>query len=94
MGVLNIGYADGFMRRCGNSRYQVAVRNKMVDVIGNVCMDLSMIDLSQVPDVEEGDEVVLFGKEVPIEKMALVCDTIPYEILCRIAPRIQRRYTQ
>ena len=94
MGVLNIGYADGFMRRCGNSRYQVAVRNKMVDVIGNVCMDLSMVDLSQVPDVQEGDEVVLFGKEVPIEKMALVCDTIPYEILCRIAPRIQRRYTQ
>lgn len=94
MGVLNIGYADGFMRRCGNSRYQVAVRGKMVDVIGNVCMDLSMVDLSQVPDVQEGDEVVLFGKEVPIERMALVCDTIPYEILCRIAPRIQRRYTQ
>ena len=55
---------------------QVAVRNKMVDVIGNVCMDLSMVDLSQVSDVQEGDEVVLFGKEVPIEKWRW--SVIPY----------------
>ncbi|MBK7788314.1 MAG: bifunctional UDP-N-acetylmuramoyl-tripeptide:D-alanyl-D-alanine ligase/alanine racemase [Saprospiraceae bacterium] len=94
IGVLNIGYADGFMRRCGNHRYQVLVNGHKVPVIGNVCMDLSMIDLTQAGSVAEGDEVILFGKDLPIEDMATACDTIPYEILCRIAPRIQRRYTQ
>ena len=94
IGVLNIGYADGFMRRCGNHRYQVLVNGHKVPVIGNVCMDLSMIDLTHAGSVAEGDEVILFGKDLPIEAMATACDTIPYEILCRIAPRIQRRYTQ
>lgn len=94
MGVLNIGYADGFMRRCGNSRYEVMIRGTKVPVIGNVCMDLSMVDLSHAPHVQEGDDVILFGKELPIESMAEICETIPYEILCRIAPRIQRRYQQ
>ncbi len=94
IGVLNIGYADGFMRRCGNHRYQVLVNGCKVPVIGNVCMDLSMIDLTDAGAVAEGDEVILFGKDLPIENMAISCDTIPYEILCRIAPRIQRRYTQ
>lgn len=94
IGVLNIGYADGFMRRCGNHRFQVLVNTNKVPVIGNVCMDLSMIDLTHAGAVAEGDEVILFGKDLPIEDMASACDTIPYEILCRIAPRIQRRYTQ
>ena len=94
MGVLNIGYADGFMRRCGNSRYEVMIRGTKVPVIGNVCMDLSIVDLSHAAHVQEGDEVILFGKELPIESMAEICETIPYEILCRIAPRIQRRYRQ
>lgn len=94
IGVLNIGYADGFMRRCGNHRYQVLVNGQKVPVIGNVCMDLSMIDITHAGPVAEGDEVILFGKDLAIEEMATACDTIPYEILCRIAPRIQRRYTQ
>ncbi|HRG66578.1 MAG TPA: alanine racemase C-terminal domain-containing protein, partial [Saprospiraceae bacterium] len=73
---------------------QVLVNTNKVPVIGNVCMDLSMIDLTHAGAVAEGDEVILFGKDLPIEDMASACDTIPYEILCRIAPRIQRRYTQ
>lgn len=92
IGILNIGYADGFMRLCGNSRYDVLIKNTPIKVIGNVCMDLSIVDLTAHEQIKVGDEVILFGKQHPIEKMAEVCHTIPYEILCRIAPRVKRNY--
>ncbi|MBK8698933.1 MAG: bifunctional UDP-N-acetylmuramoyl-tripeptide:D-alanyl-D-alanine ligase/alanine racemase [Saprospiraceae bacterium] len=94
IGVLNIGYADGFIRKCGNGRFHVLVNGKFAPVVGNVCMDLSMIDITGMDYIREGDEVVLFGKHHPIETMAEACETIPYEILCRIAPRIKRNYLQ
>jgi Alr-MurF fusion protein len=92
IGILNIGYADGLMRQCGNEKYSVKYGDQLAPILGNVCMDLTIIDLSNIPAIEEGDEVVIFGKSHPIESLAKICHTIPYEILTRLAPRIVRRY--
>ena len=94
IGILNIGYADGFMRACGNGNYAVMCKGQEVKIVGSVCMDLSMIDLTEHTEAVEGDEVIIFGKEISIEVMADACKTIPYEILCRIAPRIKRQYVR
>jgi Alr-MurF fusion protein len=90
--ILNIGYADGLLRLCGNNNYHVGINDTTVPIIGSVCMDLTMIDITNINHVQEGDEVVVFGKNLPIENMAVACGTIPYEILCRLAPRIVRKY--
>jgi Alr-MurF fusion protein len=92
--VLNIGYADGLIRKAGNSNFNVLLQGYSVPIVGNICMDLTMIDITKVKDAQEGDDVILFGKQNPIEHLADVCNTIPYEILCRIAPRIKRNYLQ
>lgn len=92
IGILNIGYADGFVRLCGNSRYEVLIQNSFVKIIGNICMDLSIVDITNQHHIKVNDEVIIFGQYHPIEKMAEVCQTIPYEILCRIAPRVKRNY--
>lgn len=92
IGILNIGYADGFVRLCGNSRYEVLIQNTPVKIIGNICMDLCMVDLTNQHHIKVSDEVIIFGQNHDIEKMAEVCQTIPYEILCRIAPRVKRNY--
>lgn len=92
--VLNIGYADGLIRKAGNSNFNVLLHGRSVPIVGNVCMDLTMIDITEVHNAQEGDDVILFGKQNPIEQLASVCNTIPYEILCRIAPRIKRNYLQ
>ena len=61
--------------------------------IGNVCMDACMIDVTEVPEVAEGDEVLIFGEEPrPIQALSAALDTIPYEVLTTLSPRIQRRY--
>jgi Alr-MurF fusion protein len=93
IGILNIGYADGFMRKSGNSRHHVLVNGHLAPVVGNVCMDLSMIDLTDI-NAQVEDTVILFGKELAIEDLSKINDTIPYEILCRIAPRIKRNYLE
>ncbi len=93
IGILNIGYADGLLRKSGNSRYSVFINGNLASIVGNVCMDLTIIDITHIPNINENDSVEIFGKANPIENLAEVCDTIPYEILCRIAPRIIRNYT-
>lgn len=92
IGTVNIGYADGIMRAAGNERFEVLINGKKVKIIGNICMDMFMVDLSEIPYVRPGDEVILFGQENPIEELAKVCGTIPYEILTRISNRIKRIY--
>lgn len=84
-----IGYADGFDRRLGNGRYKVKVNGKLVPVIGNVCMDMIMIDLGQVP-AKEGDEVIIFDNELTIQALATQLETIPYEILTKVSDRVKR----
>ncbi len=92
--IINIGYADGLMRLAGNGKYTVNIRGQEYAIIGNVCMDLSIIDIDQAMDIAVGDEVIIFGKTKPVEKLAEVCQTIPYEILSRISSRVRRLYVQ
>jgi len=92
--TIGIGYADGVDRRLGNGKGKMLVRGQAAPVIGNVCMDLCMIDVTNIPGVEEGDEVIIFGKELPIQKVAKQAGTIPYEILTGISSRVKRVYFQ
>lgn len=93
--VLPIGYADGYPRALSN-RGTVLVRGRRAPVAGRVCMDLTMIDVTEVPDVADGDEVVLIGSQqgasLRAEDVAEAAGTIAYELLCGIGPRVPRRY--
>jgi alanine racemase len=87
-----IGYADGFNRHCGRGNWKVAVNGHLCPTLGNICMDLCMIDVTDVPDVRIGDSVMIFGPENPATAMAEVLDTIPYECLTSVSPRVRRVY--
>lgn len=90
--TIRIGYADGLDRRFGNGVGSVWVGNCEVPFIGNICMDLSMIDITNVKDVREGDTVIIFGGQVSIQQMADKIGVIPYEILTSISPRVKHLY--
>jgi alanine racemase len=90
--TINIGYADGFSRRLGNGAGKVYVKGKLAPVIGTVCMDMIMADVSGIENINEGDEVIIFGKELPIQDMAAWAGTIPYEIMTGISQRVKRVY--
>lgn len=93
--VLPIGYADGFSRTFSNNA-DVLVRRKRAPVAGRVCMDLTMIDVTEIENVKEGDEVVLLGRqgsrEITALELAIKAGTIPYEILTTIGNRSRRIY--
>ena len=91
VGVIAIGYADGLPRRFGNGRGTVVVKGRPAPVIGNVCMDMCMIDLTGV-DAQENDEVVIFGARPTVADVARTLDTIPYEVLTGISRRVKRVY--
>lgn len=90
--TVRIGYADGFPRRLGNGAGKVWIGGQLVPVIGTVCMDMLMVDVSGLPAVQEGDEVIIFGKELPVQQVAAWAGTIPYEIMTGISPRVKRVY--
>lgn len=87
-----VGYADGVNRRLSNGGTSFVVNGVECPTIGNICMDLCMIDVSAVPDVRIGDKVEIFGKAMPVETVAAKLGTIPYEILTSVAPRVRRTY--
>lgn len=87
--TIAIGYADGFNRSFSNGAGKVLVNGKLAPVIGNVCMDMTMIDITDI-SAKEGDEVIIFGKELPIQKVAASINTIPYEILTNTSERVKR----
>lgn len=93
--VLPIGYADGYPRALSN-RGTVLIRGRRVPVVGRVCMDLTMVDATEVPAVAEGDDAVLIGSQgeatLPAETVADAAGTIVYDLLCGIGPRVPRRY--
>lgn len=91
IGVLPIGYADGLSRKLSNGVGSVIVNKVEVPIIGNICMDATMIDITNV-DVSLGDEVIVFGKELPISVMAKKIGTIPYEIITSVSRRVKRIY--
>ncbi|NIJ51956.1 bifunctional UDP-N-acetylmuramoyl-tripeptide:D-alanyl-D-alanine ligase/alanine racemase [Dyadobacter arcticus] len=87
--TLAIGYADGYDRGLGNGIGKILVNGTLCPTIGNVCMDMTMVDVTGAK-VEEGDEVIIFGKELPITELAKSIHTIPYEILTGIGDRVKR----
>ncbi|MCS6822569.1 MAG: bifunctional UDP-N-acetylmuramoyl-tripeptide:D-alanyl-D-alanine ligase/alanine racemase [Microscillaceae bacterium] len=89
IGVIAIGYADGFNRKLSNGIGKVWVNGKTAPVIGNICMDMTMIDLTDI-EAQEGDEVIIFGKNFTIDHLAQQLGTIPYEVLTSIHPRVKR----
>jgi alanine racemase len=93
IGTLPVGYADGYRRSLTN-KAEVLVRGKRVKQVGTVCMDMTMIDVTDVPSVHEGEEVVLLGDQgeerISADDLAGLCDTIPYEIFCAIGTRVPR----
>ena len=94
VGVLPVGYADGYDRKLGNSAY-VLIRGKRAPVIGRVCMNLTMVDISDIPQAGLEDEVVLLGRDgeerISAETMAEWAGTINYEILTRLSPLLPRK---
>ena len=92
--TIRIGYADGYSRRLGNGAGKVLVRGQLVPITGTICMDMFMADVSAVKDVREGDEVILFGRQLPVQQVAIWADTIPYEIMTGISQRVKRVYFQ
>ncbi|MDE7426230.1 MAG: alanine racemase [Muribaculaceae bacterium] len=90
--TLPIGYADGLDRHLGRGAAEFMVRGVKCPTIGNICMDLCMIDVTDIPDVHVGDSVEIFGPQMPIEKLAETLGTIPYEILAGVSPRVKRQY--
>ncbi|MDE7136350.1 MAG: bifunctional UDP-N-acetylmuramoyl-tripeptide:D-alanyl-D-alanine ligase/alanine racemase, partial [Muribaculaceae bacterium] len=92
--TIPVGYADGVDRHLGRGRASFIVKGKECPTIGNICMDLCMIDVTDVPEVAIGDEVEIFGRLMPIERVAAVLDTIPYEVLTSVSPRVKRQYSR
>ena len=95
LATVPIGYADGY-RRTHSNRAQMLVRGKVAPVVGNVCMDQLMLDVTHIPQVKTGDEVVVFGTDgvntVPIESLAQDEKSIHYEVMCLIGKRVPRVY--
>jgi alanine racemase len=91
--IIPIGYADGLTRSLGNLNGRAYVNGSYVPIIGNICMDMCMLDISGI-DVKTGDNVELFGEHIPITELAEKTGTIPYEILTGISQRVKRIYLQ
>lgn len=92
--TIPVGYADGVDRHLGRGNASFVVRGHECPTIGNICMDLCMIDVTDVPGVAIGDQVEIFGTQMPIERIARVLDTIPYEVLTSVSPRVKRQYSR
>jgi alanine racemase len=90
--TIRIGYADGYPRSLGNGAGRVMISGNLFPVIGHVCMDMTMVDVTGHPEIGAGDEVLLFGGELPVAQLAHWAGTIPYEILTGISQRVQRVY--
>jgi Alr-MurF fusion protein len=90
--TVRIGYADGYSRKLGNGIGKMSVKGILVPVIGSICMDMTMIDVTGIPGIQEGDEVIVFGKELPVQQLAAWAGTIPYEIMTGISQRVKRVY--
>ena len=93
IGIVPIGYADGLSRLLGNGNGKFYVNGRQVPVVGDICMDMCMLDLTDV-EATEGDTVVIFDADHDINDIARACQTIPYEIMTRVSQRVKRVYYQ
>ena len=93
IGAIPIGYADGLNRHLGNRNGYCIVNGKKAPYVGNICMDVAMIDLTDIP-CSEGDSVEIFGPDLTVSELAKKLDTIPYEILTAVSNRVKKIYFQ
>ncbi|WP_338158218.1 bifunctional UDP-N-acetylmuramoyl-tripeptide:D-alanyl-D-alanine ligase/alanine racemase [uncultured Phocaeicola sp.] len=91
--ALPIGYADGLNRHLGNGKGYCLVNGQKATYVGNICMDVCMIDVTDI-DCKEGDKAIIFGDELPVTVLSDILDTIPYEILTSVSERVKRVYYQ
>ena len=91
--AIPIGYADGLNRHLGNRHCYCLVNGKKAEYVGNICMDVAMIDVTGI-DCKEGDSVEIFGDDLPVTVLSDAIDTIPYEVLTTISNRVKRVYFQ
>jgi len=89
--VIPVGYADGLRRQMGDGRGSLYIKGRRVPITGSICMDMCMADVTGL-QVRAGDEAEVFGNHISIEEIAALCETIPYEILTSIPPRVKRIY--
>ena len=89
MGVLGIGYADGLPRLCSN-QFSVAFPGGLAPQRGSICMDMCMVDLTDLPGVQPGDEAEIFGPSADLNVLSRAAQTIPYELLCSVSKRVPR----
>ena len=90
--TLAIGYADGYDRRFSQGKGYVLIHGQKAPVIGNVCMDMVMVDVSQIPEAKAGDEAIVYGEQISLKELADRIGTIPYELLTNISGRVKRVY--
>jgi len=93
IGAIPIGYADGLNRHLGNHHGYCLVNGRRAEYVGNICMDVAMIDVTGI-DCQEGDTVEIFGRNLPITVLSDTIDTIPYEVLTGVSNRVKRVYFQ
>ena len=91
--AIPIGYADGLNRHLGNRHAYCLVNGQKAEYVGNICMDVAMIDVTGI-DCKEGDSVEIFGEQLPVQTLSDILDTIPYEVLTTISNRVKRVYYQ
>lgn len=92
--TISIGYADGLLRGAGGGRFAASVRGQRAPTVGNICMDMTMLDITQIPQARVGDEVTIFGENPPVQDLADCLQTIPYEIFTNVSDRVKRVYWQ
>ncbi|HSU28106.1 MAG TPA: bifunctional UDP-N-acetylmuramoyl-tripeptide:D-alanyl-D-alanine ligase/alanine racemase [Chitinophagaceae bacterium] len=90
--TIRLGYADGYPRKLSNGKGKMIIHGKEAPVIGTICMDMTMLDVTDIHSVKEGDEVIVFGSPLPVHQLAAWAETIPYEIMTGISQRVKRIY--
>ena len=90
--TVRIGYADGYPRALSNGKGKMYIKGQLAPIIGTVCMDMTMIDVTDIAGVCEGDEVIIFGNELHVQHVAHWAGTIAYEILTGVSQRVKRVY--
>lgn len=92
--IISIGYADGFRRNLGQGKGNVSIRGIKCPVIGRVCMDMIMIDVTEIPEIEIGENVEIIGDTITMYEFSSLLETIPYEIMTNISERVKRVYIE
>lgn len=90
--TVGIGYADGLRRSLGNGRYSLGLHGQLAPIVGQICMDVCMIEVGHIPQAKIGDYATVFGEKPRVEEMSGILGTIPYECFVSLGPRVSRAY--